>query len=114
MSNTGAQAFGTETGSSPAPGSNVRNAEDRPRWKSPEWLRRRGVIVLVVLGPVLALTTAVVMGEGAPTGGAGLLRSVLFIDLCYLIALIALIGWRVGSLVMARRRRSAGSHLHLR
>jgi len=84
------------------------------RWRNPRWLRRQGTIVLVLLGPVLAITTAIVMGDGAPAGGTGLLRAVLLVDLCYIIALIALIAWQVGSLVAARRRRSAGSKLHLR
>jgi len=89
-----------------------------PAWAGrlgdPRRLRRQGIIALVVLGPVLAVATAVVLGSGVSDRGVGLLRVVLLLDLCYLIALIALIGWQVGSVVMARRRRSAGSKLHLR
>lgn len=77
-------------------------------------MRRRGTIALVVLGPLLAIATAVVMGDGAPAGGVALLRAVLLLDLCYLIALIAMIVWQVSAIVAARRRGSAGSRLHLR
>jgi two-component system nitrogen regulation sensor histidine kinase NtrY len=90
-----------------------RGEDSRPQTGFlPQWLRRQGVIALVLLGPILAVTTALVMGDGA--GGGDWLRIVLLLDLCYVLALIALIGWRVGSLVAARRRRSAGSRLHLR
>ncbi len=78
----------------------------------PHWVRRQGVIALVVLGPVLAVVTALVLGRGQEE--SGLVRIVLLLDLCYLLALIALIGWRVGSLILARRRRRVGSQLHLR
>jgi len=71
-------------------------------------------VALVLLGPVLAIVTALVLGDGSEGGEYGLLRIVLLIDLCYLIALIAMIGWQVGSVIAARRRRSAGSKLHLR
>ncbi|MEM1342948.1 MAG: PAS domain-containing sensor histidine kinase [Pseudomonadota bacterium] len=78
-----------------------------------EALRRWGVIVLVVLGPVLAIATSVIMGQGE-TSSSSALRVILLADACYLLALVAVIGWRVGSLVLARRRRSVGSRLHLR
>ena len=75
-------------------------------------LRRWGATALVVLGPVLAIATAVVLGQGGV--GTGWVRVILLIDLCYLIGLLGLIGWQVGRVIVARRRRSAGSRLHMR
>ncbi len=92
-----------------ATGDTSEEAGDGPL---PHWARRQGVIALVLLGPVLAIVTALVLGRGAADGW--LVQIVLLLDLCYLLALIALIGWRVGSLVVARRRRRVGSQLHLR
>ncbi|MEM9147051.1 MAG: PAS domain-containing sensor histidine kinase [Pseudomonadota bacterium] len=78
----------------------------------PGWLGRQGVIALVLLGPILAISTAFALGSG--DSNPSLVRIVLLVDLCYLLALVALIGIRVGQLVMARRRRRVGSQLHLR
>ncbi|MEM1383341.1 MAG: PAS domain-containing sensor histidine kinase [Pseudomonadota bacterium] len=80
----------------------------------PRRIGRPGVILLVLLGPILAIITSVVMGGGEEGRSANLLRIVLLVDVCYLLALSALIGWEIGRLVMARRRGSAGSKLHLR
>ncbi len=69
---------------------------------------------LVVLGPVLALVTFLVMGpldQGAQTN---VLRLVLLCDLVYIIAVAALVLQRVVQMISARRSRSAGSRLHLR
>ena len=74
--------------------------------------RRWGVTALVALGPVLAVVTAFVLGR--PEIGTDLVRLVLLVDLCYLIGLLGLIGWQVSRLIIARRRRSAGSRLHMR
>ncbi|MFK7945557.1 MAG: ATP-binding protein [Paracoccaceae bacterium] len=100
-----------------ADGSTIETAVDEsrlgPGWA--EWLFRRGVLVLVLVGPVLAIATAWLLSDGAQAHTPPmLLRLVLLIDLCYILTLAALITWRVGTLVMARRRRSAGTRLHLR
>ncbi|MGF1447472.1 MAG: ATP-binding protein [Pikeienuella sp.] len=81
-------------------------------FRLPEWLRRQGIIALVLLGPILAGLTAWVLGETAVQ--PEMVRLVLLVDLCYLLTLIALIGVRVGSLILARRRHRIGSRLHLR
>lgn len=52
-------------------------------------------------------------GSGLDTDGTAL-RVMLVLDFCLALALIALIGWRIATLVLARRARSAGSRLHLR
>ncbi|PVA11721.1 PAS domain-containing sensor histidine kinase [Pelagivirga sediminicola] len=69
---------------------------------------------LVVLGPVLALVTFLVMGpldQGAQTN---VLRLILLCDLIYVIAVAALVLQKVVQMISARRSRSAGSRLHLR
>ena len=69
---------------------------------------------LVVLGPVLALTTFLVLGplDQGPSGLA--LRFVLLADLVYVLAVATLVLGALVRMVAARRARSAGSRLHLR
>jgi len=80
--------------------------------RSPSPWRRRGIVALVLLGPLLAVTTSLVLGRSGVSGEW--VRLVLLADLCYLIGLLGLIGWQIGRLIIARRRRSAGSRLHMR
>ena len=84
------------------------------------WRRQRSVqngltIVLVLLGPLLAAVTAVVI-SGPLEGGTNspILRLILFSDLIYVLLIAALVLQRVTRLVIARRNRSAGSQLHMR
>jgi two-component system nitrogen regulation sensor histidine kinase NtrY len=59
--------------------------------------------------------TAWAMSDGARlTGSDAFLRLILLVDLCYVLTLGALIAWRVGTLVIARRRRPVGTRLHLK
>ncbi|SLN12719.1 Sensor protein kinase WalK [Roseovarius litorisediminis] len=69
---------------------------------------------LVVLGPVLALVTFLVMGPLDKGASSNILRIVLLSDLVYVIIVAALVLQRVVRMVSARRSRSAGSRLHLR
>ncbi|SEK28782.1 sensor histidine kinase NtrY-like [Roseovarius nanhaiticus] len=69
---------------------------------------------LVVLGPVLALVTYLVMGPLDQDAQSDVLRIVLLADLIYVIAIAALVMQRVVKMVSARRSQSAGSRLHLR
>jgi two-component system nitrogen regulation sensor histidine kinase NtrY len=69
---------------------------------------------LVLLGPVLALATFLVLGPLDQGAGAWSLRLVLLADLVYVLAVAALVFQRVARMVAARRAHSAGSRLHLR
>ncbi len=69
---------------------------------------------LVVLGPVLAVMTYLVMGPLDKGASSDVLRIVLLADLVYVIIVAALVLQRVARMVAARRKRSAGSRLHLR
>ena len=69
---------------------------------------------LVVLGPILALVTYLVMGPLDQGSSSNILRLVLLADLVYVIMVAALVLQRVAQMIAARRRRSAGSQLHLR
>ncbi|MEM1299731.1 MAG: PAS domain-containing sensor histidine kinase [Pseudomonadota bacterium] len=80
-----------------------------------EALYRRGVFGLVLLGPVLAILTAFLLSDGAAARTPPLvLRIVLLVDLCYILILAAVITWRLATLFLERRKRSAGTRLHLR
>jgi two-component system nitrogen regulation sensor histidine kinase NtrY len=100
----------TDLGAIPAPVPEQGIGNRRPRW-----LGRELIFGLVLLGPVLAVVTTVVYSigeEGEPS--SSLLRGVLLADLGYFLVLTTVIGLKISQLVMARRRKSAGSKLHLR
>ncbi|MEL6478735.1 MAG: HAMP domain-containing protein, partial [Pseudomonadota bacterium] len=70
------------------------------------------VLGFALLGPVLAVASYAIINSGNDNG---LTRAILFlVNLSYVLALAALIGVHLTSVMMARRRRSAGSRLHLR
>ncbi|MBD3677675.1 MAG: PAS domain-containing sensor histidine kinase [Rhodobacteraceae bacterium] len=69
---------------------------------------------LVLLGPVLAFATFLVLGPLDKGASALSLRLVLLADLVYVLVLVALVMQRVAQMIAATRRKSAGSRLHLR
>lgn len=77
-------------------------------------LQNVATLGLVVLGPVLALVTYLVMGPLDQGTSSQILRVVLLSDLIYVIIIAALVLQRVVQMVAARRTQSAGSRLHLR
>lgn len=95
--------------------------DDRPGfWDWLAWLRRQKplmnalTLLLVALGPVLALSTFAALGpfgRGVESSG---LRMILLADLIYLLLLAGLVLTRLARTIMARRRGSAGSRLHAR
>ncbi len=98
----------------------ITPAQGRIDWNRLARLRRlkkvqnAATLGLVVLGPVLAVATFLVLGpldQGASTIG---LRIVLLIDFVYVLLVAALVLQKVAGLIAARRARSAGSQLHLR
>ncbi|MEO0936729.1 MAG: PAS domain-containing sensor histidine kinase [Pseudomonadota bacterium] len=77
-------------------------------------MRNIATLGLVVLGPVLALATFLVLGP-LDRGGAQLsLRLILLADFVYILVVAALVLAQVARLIAARRAKSAGSRLHLR
>jgi len=69
---------------------------------------------LVLLGPILALTTFLVLGPLDQGASAPALRLILLADFVYVLIVAALVLSQIGRLVAARRAKSAGSQLHLR
>ncbi len=69
---------------------------------------------LVVLGPVLAISTLLVMGPLNQGASSPALRFVLLADLVYVLVVAALVLARVARIWSDRRSQSAGSRLHLR
>lgn len=69
---------------------------------------------LVVLGPVLAIGTFLLLGpldQGATSHG---LRAILLADLVYSLAIATMVVRQIARMVAARRSHSAGSRLHMR
>ncbi len=96
--------------------SGSRDSESRSsRGRRSRWLGRELVFGLVILGLVLAAANSAVLGLGADEGRSSpYLKTVLLVDVVYFLVLTAVIGLKIGQLVLARRRKSAGSKLHLR
>ena len=70
--------------------------------------------MLVVLGPVLAIATFLVLGP-LDVGASDLeLRLVLLFDLVYVLSGATLVVHRIVKIIAARRAQSAGARLHLR
>ena len=89
-------------------------------WQKLNRLRRvrrvqnAATLVVVLLGPVLALATFLALGPLDRTSSALSLRLVLLADLVYVLVVAALVFARIASMIAARRAKSAGSRLHLR
>ena len=71
-------------------------------------------VFLVVIGPVLALTTTLLLGAFSGPANPGLLRIVLLADVIYTLIIATFVARRVVRIIAARRSRSAGSKLHVR
>ncbi len=84
------------------------------RWRQLRSVQNFGTLALVVLGPLLAVLTYVVLGPLDQGSDDETLRLVLLIDLVYILVVAALVMQRVATVVAARRAKSAGSRLHLR
>ena len=69
--------------------------------------------LLVILGPLLAFWTVLVVSAQGTSNNASL-RIVLLADFVYVLVIAGLIARSIGSIIAARRRQSAGSKLHLR
>ena len=70
-------------------------------------------LCLVIIGPLLALATYVVLGP-LENGTSDTLRMIFLLDFIYILVLATLVLGRVARMVLARRAKSAGSRLHLR
>ena len=84
------------------------------RMRRMRFVRNAATLGLVVLGPVLALATYLILG---PLGQASTtlgLRLILLADLVYILVVATLVLSQVARLISARRAKSAGSRLHLR
>ncbi|WP_300032304.1 PAS domain-containing sensor histidine kinase [uncultured Roseobacter sp.] len=77
-------------------------------------VRNAATLGLVVLGPLLALSTYLILGPLGEASTTLSLRLILLADLVYILVVAALVLAQVGRLIAARRAKSAGSRLHLR
>ena len=84
------------------------------RWRKSREARNIGTLGLVLLGPVLALATFLVIGPLDQGGSSRALRLILLADMVYILTIAALVLSQIVSLFTARRSKSAGSRLHLR
>ena len=89
-------------------------------WQRIRRLRRQrklqnvSMIGLVVLGPILAFATFIILGPLALGARSDALRLILLADLVYFLLLAGLVLSRLAGMIAARRAKSAGSRLHLR
>ncbi|HGG06545.1 MAG TPA: PAS domain-containing sensor histidine kinase [Aliiroseovarius sp.] len=69
---------------------------------------------LVVLAPILTFATYLILGPLDQGKQSNALRVILLVDMVYVLLVAALVLSRIARMIAARRRRSAGSRLHLR
>lgn len=92
----------------------------RHQWEKVVRLRRKrrvqnvATLILVLLGPALAVLTYLAMAPLGPATESNALRLVFLADMIYLILLTALVGSRLARMVAQRRNATAGSRLHMR
>ncbi len=84
------------------------------RWRRTRRAKNVGTLGLVLLGPVLALLTFMVLGPFDQHSSSPSLRFILLADLVYVLVVATLVLGQIVRLVAARRAKSAGSRLHLR
>jgi two-component system nitrogen regulation sensor histidine kinase NtrY len=82
-------------------------------WRRKRRVQNAATLSVVLLGPVLAIATYMVLGPLNQGATSPALRFVLMLDLVYVLVVAALVLQRLGRMVAARRARSAGSRLHL-
>jgi len=71
-------------------------------------------ILLAVLGVALTVGTILALSGADQSESTTLLRFVILADLVFVITIVALILRRLATMISARRRKSAGSRLHMR
>ncbi|WP_038131053.1 sensor histidine kinase NtrY-like [Thioclava indica] len=92
-----------------------RSGWDRlARFRRQRRVRNILTLGLVVLGPVLAIATFVVLGPLGQGADSTALRLILLADFVYFLLLAGLIMMRLAQIIAAKRARSAGSRLTLR
>lgn len=69
---------------------------------------------VVILGPILAIATFLIFGPFDQGSSSRALRVILLTDLVYVLGVAALVMQRIVRVIASRRRRSAGSRLHMR
>ena len=77
-------------------------------------MQNMATFTLVLLGPVLAMSTFLILGPLDQGSSSLSLRLILLADFVYVLLVAALVLQRIAALVSARRAQSAGSRLHLR
>jgi len=94
--------------------SSIRGGERLFRLSGQRRLRNAATLGIVVLGPLLAAATLLVLGPLDRGAASNWLRLVLLADLVYLIVLTGLVVLRLARMIAERRQSRAGSRLHLR
>jgi two-component system nitrogen regulation sensor histidine kinase NtrY len=84
------------------------------RWLNRHNMKQAGVWALVGFGPLLAIATAAVLSEMEWLGRGRMLRPVLLADFVYALVLATFVVQRIAAMIAERRRKSAGSKLHMR
>ncbi|MFO1144198.1 MAG: PAS domain-containing sensor histidine kinase [Amaricoccus sp.] len=84
------------------------------QWRGRNSFRQATFWLMVAMGPLLAVATFAVLSEMQWLGRGSMLRPVLLVDFVYALVVAVFVARRVAEMIAARRRKSAGSKLHMR
>ena len=84
------------------------------RWRDSRSVRAAAIWGMIALGPILAALTFATFTDSVLLAGGRALRIVLLADFVYALVVAAFVARRLAEMLAARRKRSAGSKLHLR
>ncbi len=83
-------------------------------WRDSKAVRTAAIWGMIALGPILAALTFATFSDSVLLAGGRALRLVLLADFVYALVVAAFVARRLVEMLAARRKRSAGSKLHLR
>lgn len=84
------------------------------QWRGRHNFRQATFWLMVAMGPLLAVATVGVLSEMQWLGRGSMLRPVLLVDFIYALVVAVFVARRVAEMIAARRKKSAGSKLHMR
>ncbi|MEM8571606.1 MAG: PAS domain-containing sensor histidine kinase [Pseudomonadota bacterium] len=90
------------------------NGERLLRWQNRRDVKTAFRWTMLALAPILGVATFAALGGMEGVSNRGVIRTVLILDFIYAMTVAMFVARRIAEMIAARRRRSAGSKLHMR